>query len=292
MATILKRIPLKSIIGSVYQPRLQEDRQLRPLAACIRVNGLRTPPAVLKDDKKKETYHMVSGHRRRAALLLLLKQGVKSLPSGHASITKGQVYVDVLIGNVSRKEAAFHGFIENINRKNLSPYEQAVTYKVFTEQLGYTRAEIIKRAQKSKQEVHYMISSLDPQNVPIKMIQSWQKEQLEKGHMKVLYRLRGNRTGQKQLYQKILKEKLSVRQAEFWYTQLAEKPDLPLENREFNVIKKRFLANAELKQLIDEKKLHLDQARDAQTVEIKASGVSDLRKVCELMVAALEGVPL
>ncbi len=242
----LKWIPLASIVGSIYQPRQQEDRELRRLAESIRLNGLLTSITVVttaaaatgkgkaKPNKAKPnkagaaTYLMRSGHRRKKAMELLLKRGVTSVPPGHARIEGDQAFFQALVcDDVTAKEATIAALIDNLEREPLTPYEQACALRTLVEEKQIDRQDLARRAQIHPDTVDYMIAALDPKNLPLPMIKSWKQGRLDMGHVRALIRLRTYKKRQKQLYSKILKENLSVTEARFWCNRLLDKGDIP-----------------------------------------------------------------
>jgi hypothetical protein len=137
-----------------------------------------------------------------------------------------------------------------------------------------------------------MISALDPRNLPPAMIKSWKEQRLQFGHVKVLYRLRDERELQKKLYQKILKEKLTSKDAEFFCTYWMNPSKLPLEHREYKLIKTRFLADPLLKQLIENKQARLDISTFGGKLELRVDGAEGLRAAAEAILRSLEGLNL
>jgi ParB family transcriptional regulator, chromosome partitioning protein len=290
-----KWIPLASVVGSVYQPRLQEDRGLDDLTESIRVNGLLVPLIVLQvptSSSNAPTYLMRSGHRRRAALLSLQK-GATSLPQGHARIQTGEVQVQAVIrDDMTKQEAACAALIDNLERQDLSPYEQACAIKHLAVKMKIPRAELAKRAQTPPDTVDYMIAALDPKNLPIKMIHSWQQRLLEMGHVRLLVRLREQPKQQKQLYTKILKERLSVAQASFWCNRLLDKLEHPLEDREHNLVSERLTNSPLLKELIDNKQLNWDHSKRGGKLILDVEGADNIRKACLEIASVLKGLKL
>jgi hypothetical protein len=81
----------------------------------------------------------VSADHGYEALRILLKKGLKKLPDGEARIQGGKMKVRALVlDGLPMKEALLTGFIENFERMDLSPYEQADCYKDFVESKGFS----------------------------------------------------------------------------------------------------------------------------------------------------------
>jgi len=79
-----------------------------------------------------------------------------------------------------------------------------------------------------------MIAALDGKSLTPAMIKSWKERRLGDKHVTTLFRLRADRKAQLQLYNKIIKERLSSRDAEFWCNQLMNPSDKRLDRRRPN----------------------------------------------------------
>jgi ParB-like chromosome segregation protein Spo0J len=305
--TTLKWIPVSAVVDTVLQPRLQEDRGLDSLTESILQGGMDTPIIALRAPRTKtnkktnkktkldpdQLYLMRSGHRRRAALLTLVKRGVAELPAGFARIEGGEAHVQaVIVDNVTDEEAAIAALIDNVEREPLTPYEQACALKKLAEERKIDRDDLARRVGIHSDTVDYMIAALDPRNLPPKMIQSWKQGQLVMGHVQALIRLRGYKQRQKQLYTKIIKERLSVTEARFWCTRLLDKGDIPLERRTNVLMAERFLGSPKLKALIDSKQLNVRPSVHGDQVTIKVDGTREMREACLAIAAALKGLDL
>lgn len=308
----LKWISVSSVIGTVLQPRLQEDRELDGLTESILQGGMNTPVTVLrppasskpagKATTKKKTgarakpgqlYLMRSGHRRRAAVLKLVKRGIQKLPPGHARVVKGEAHLEaVIVDGATGQEQAVAALIDNVEREPLTPYEQACAVKKLAEELKVDRDDLARRVRIHPDSVDYMIAALSPKNLTLKMIQSWKEQQLVLGHIQTLMRLKAYRPRQKKLYTKIIKEQLTVTQARFWCNQLLEQGDIPLERRTNVLIAERLLNNPLLRELIENKQLNVADSVHGDQVTIKVDGPKKLREAFLAGAAALKGLDL
>jgi ParB family transcriptional regulator, chromosome partitioning protein len=298
---VLKWIPLGSIVGSAFQPRLQEDRELNRLIASIQGSGLVIPIIVLlvakaqtkaqaKAKASGPTYLMRSGHRRKAALERLAKQGVAALPRGHARIVDGEVQIQALIcDNMTDDEAAVAALIDNLEREALTPYEQARALKRLAEKNKIPREELASQTGISPNRVDYMIAALDPHNLTPAMIKSWKQRQLEMGHVRTLFRLREQPKAQKQLYQKILKMNLAVADAEYYCTQLLNPEDLRLDQRELEILKQQLASSKALTELIENKQLRVLPSRTGQKLQIDIQGITELRSAAREILRVTKG---
>lgn len=282
----LDAIPLETITGSVYQPRLQEDCELRGLMRSIEENGLRVPIIV---QPAGAGFHVVCGHRRVKALAGLLKQGKKGLPAGEAAIQSGALTVNALVlGPLPRLEAALTGFIENDERLDLSPYEKAVCFKAFIDEMGISRDDLARRVHVNRETLDYMVAALSSKNLSAKMIGSWKERKLSLAHVATLYRLRKHRERQQELYQMILARQLTARDAEFWCNQLLDSPDKPLADREYDRLEQRLVAVPQLKSYIDNKWLRLGRSSRGERLDLRFESVAELRDVLGRILASLK----
>lgn len=127
---MLKRIPLNRIHRNPEQPRQHFDvAALEELAASIAENGLQQPITVRPDPNEPGTYMVVAGERRFRAHLILQERGVLDRVLCHVrSMGDEQMHVEAIL--------------ENLQRVNVSPLEEAVAYDRMIREYGYTPATL------------------------------------------------------------------------------------------------------------------------------------------------------
>ncbi len=130
----IKYIPVGNIIPNKDQPRKNfNDEQLKELALSIEKNGVLQPILVRKDKNNPVMFEIIAGERRwRAATLA----GISEIPA--------------VIKDLSDKETFEIGLIENLQRENLSPIEEANGYKKLMTSFDYTQEDISKIINKSR----------------------------------------------------------------------------------------------------------------------------------------------
>jgi ParB family chromosome partitioning protein len=173
------------------QPRKNFDEDaLQELADSIKQFGLLQP--ILVQDRK-DYYEIIAGERRwRAAKLAGLKE------------------VPVIIRNYSKQEIVEISLIENIQREDLNPIEEAQAYKRLLEEFNLKQDEVAERVSKSRAAVTNSIRLLKlSENVQQMVID----EMISTGHARALLGV-DNPDEQYSLAQKIFDEKLSVRDVE------------------------------------------------------------------------------
>ncbi len=183
--------PIEKIRPNPLQPRVSIDEKLlKGLADSIREKGLIQPLVVSEEEG---SYQIIAGERRwRAAQLA----GVKKVP--------------VIIKDYTPDEALEVALIENIQREDLNPIEEAMAYKRMVEELGYSQAKVAKRVGKDRSTVANMIRLL---NLPKAIQEDILEGRLTTGHAKAILMLE-DEEAQKRLRDQIVKGGLSVRQAE------------------------------------------------------------------------------
>lgn len=132
----IQNIPLEQIRMNPYQPRKEFDEdKIIELAESIRIHGLFTP--VLLSRSTVKGYDLVAGERRYRAHQLL---GLSSIPA--------------IIRELTPTEMMEIALLENIQREDLSPIEEAQAYKQLLEFCKYTQETLAKRMGKSKAAIN------------------------------------------------------------------------------------------------------------------------------------------
>lgn len=173
------------------QPRKQVDEgALEELAASIREKGVLQPLIVRP---KGEGYEIVAGERRwRAAL----RAGLKAVP--------------VIVKEVSDLEALELALVENLQRQDLNPLEEAEAYRTLIEEFGYTQEEVARRVGKDRSSVANALRLL---KLPEEVKEALKEGRITAGHARAILSA-GSRDAQLSLLRRILREGMSVRDAE------------------------------------------------------------------------------
>ena len=184
-------IKLTSIEPNRTQPRKNFDEDsLTELAESIKQYGVLQPLLV---SKKKDYYEIIAGERRwRAAKLAGLKE------------------VPVIIKELNDQERVEISLIENIQREDLNPIEEAQAYKRLLDEFSLKQDEVAERVSKSRTAV---TNSMRLLKLDEKVQQMLIDEMISAGHARALLALPSNEK-QAELAMKIFDEKLSVRETE------------------------------------------------------------------------------
>ena len=184
-------IELENIEVNPYQPRTYFDEEsLRELASSIKELGVIHPITVRKIDDK---FQLVSGERRFRASKLI---GNKSIPA--------------YIRTANDQEMLEMALVENIQRKNLDPIEVALSYQRLIDEIQLTQEELSVRVGKKRSTVtnYLRLLKLDP------ILQTGIRDGfISMGHGRALINIK-SASDQLGIYEKILLDKLSVRQTE------------------------------------------------------------------------------
>jgi ParB family chromosome partitioning protein len=185
-------IELNLIDVNPYQPRTYFDEEsLRELASSIKELGVIQPITVRKLDGNK--FQLVSGERRFRASKLI-----------------GNSTVPAYIRLANDQEMLEMALVENIQRKNLDPIEVALSYQRLIDEIKLTQEELSTRVGKKRSTVtnYLRLLKLDP------ILQTGMRDGfISMGHGRAIINVESSED-QLNIYEKILREKLSVRQTE------------------------------------------------------------------------------
>ena len=187
----LRQLPVSSIRKGRYQPRTRMDEEsLQELAASISAQGIIQP--LLVRETAGGAYELIAGERRwRAAQLA------------------GLVEVPAVIRRVPDEAALAVGLIENIQRENLSPIEEATGLKRLLDEFGLTHQQVAEAVGRSRVAVSNLLRllKLDPG-----VREHLDAGHIEAGHARAILGLPREQQGL--AAQAVMQRRLSVRQAE------------------------------------------------------------------------------
>ena len=241
------------------QPRKNFDEDaLQELADSIKQFGLLQP--ILVQDRK-DHYEIIAGERRwRAAKLA----GLKDVP--------------VIIKNYTEQEIVEIALIENIQREDLNPIEEAQAYKRLLTEFNLKQDEVAERVSKSRAAVTNSIRLLKLSNEVQQMVI---EEMISTGHARALLAI-DNPEEQYNLAQKIFDEKLSVRDVEKMVKNL-HKPAKPkkMDDKALQAIYQDI--EEKLKQKLSTKVVVSSKGDGAGKIEIEFYNHDDLDRLLEMI---------
>jgi len=191
---------IKDITPNPEQPRKSFDRQsLDELASSIDRHGIIQPLVV---SPKNDKYILVAGERRwRAAQI----SGLEKVP--------------VIVRDRKELEQLEIALIENVQRVDLTPLEQAVSIEKLHHQFSFSYQQIAKRLGKAHSTVHNIVRLIQ---LPEKARQALANNQITEGHARSILALKGNIEKQEELLERIIKNQWTVRQAEQFVTSVKQ----------------------------------------------------------------------
>tara|TARA_B100000579_G_scaffold68012_1_gene51019 strand:- start:443 stop:1288 length:846 start_codon:yes stop_codon:yes gene_type:complete len=185
------KLLISSIIRNKYQPRKKfEKESLDELTNSIRERGIIQPIVVRKSKDHSNKYEIIAGERR---WLAAQNAGLHEVP-----------VVAIEADDLKSLEFAI---VENVQRSDLNPIEEALGYKKLIDEFNYDQEKVAKFIGKSRAHITNCIRLL---SLPNEIISFIEEEKLSQGHAKVLVGLENSIF----IAKKIIEKKLSVRQSE------------------------------------------------------------------------------
>ena len=254
----LAEIPISQIQPNPYQPRKTfNEASIEELARSVRQHGIVQPLVVTRHGDR---FKLIAGERRfRAAQ----RAGLSTVP----------VVVKEMMGEGDALQIAL---IENIQREDLNPIEEAQAYHQLHEEFGLTQEEIARRVGKERSTVANFLRLIKlPDNVK-KLLASGQ---LSMGHARALLAVESSRK-QEQLADRVVKRNLNVRQTEMLASESSPKAGEKKEKE-----KDVHTRDAEEKlQRALRTKVEIDRKRRGGVIHVRFASEEDLiRLVDELM---------
>jgi ParB family chromosome partitioning protein len=258
------RISIRSIKPNPHQPRQKFDETaLEELTASIKEKGILTPITVQKVGNQ---FILIAGERRLRASK---KAGLKKIPA----------YIIEVADDAEMIEMAL---IENIQRENLNPIEEAEAYIYLNNRFKLSQEKIAKSVGKKRATIS---NSLRLLTLPREIKESIRNGRLSAGHGRAILMMKTHNS-MIGLWKKIIKGKMSVRAAEDW---AKEKTSKKLELRK-KVIRK---VSPQIKRLENElisilgTKVRIIYKRGSGSIEVSYFSDDDLERITE-MIRSLE----
>ena len=185
------KIPISSIVPNKFQPRkIFEKDSLYELSNSIKERGIIQPLVVRKSKNESNKYELIAGERR-----------------WQAAQTAGLNEVPVIVLDADNLKSLELAIVENVQRKDLNPIEEANGYKSLIDEFSYDQEKVSKFIGKSRSHVANYLRLL---TLPEEVIKLISENKISHGHAKVLVGLNNSQV----IAKKIVSKKLSVRQTE------------------------------------------------------------------------------
>ena len=195
-----------------YQPRkIFDEANLNDLTNSIKERGILQPIVVRKSNDERSKYEIIAGERR---WLAAQRAGLHNVP--------------VVVTEANDLKALEFAIVENIQRHDLSPLEEAQGYKRLIDDFSYDQEKVSKFVGKSRSHITNALRLL---SLPVEVIKLIEDKKLTAGHAKILVGLENAIF----VANKIIEKKLSVRQAENLVRIFKNKKQKPTNNKDANI---------------------------------------------------------
>ena len=249
------QLPVVDLIPNKYQPRkIFDESNLEDLTNSIKERGIIQPIIVRKSNDDKTKYEIIAGERR---WLAAQKAGLYNVP--------------VVITVADDLKSLEFAIVENVQRHDLNPFEEAQGYKRLIDEFNYDQEKVSKFIGKSRS---YITNSLRLLTLPEEVIKLIEGRKLTFGHAKILVGLE-NVTF---IANKIIEKKLSVRQTENFVKLIKAKnkknvfADVNIRDLEQSIIEKIGL-NVSIK----------NNKRNQGSITFSFKGLDQLNKIIQII---------
>ena len=207
------QLPVSDLIPNKYQPRKNFDEaNLEDLTNSIKERGMIQPIIVRKSKNENSKFEIIAGERR---WLAAQRAGFHNVP--------------VVITEADDLKSLEFAIVENVQRHDLNPLEEAQGYKRLIDEFSYDQDKVSKFIGKSRS---YITNSLRILTLPAEVIKLIETQKLTTGHAKILVGLENASF----VANKIIEKKLSVRQAENFVQLFKKKRQKSKITKDTNII--------------------------------------------------------
>ena len=206
------QLSISDLIPNKYQPRkIFDEDNLNDLTNSIKERGILQPIIVRKSNDDKSKFEIIAGERR---WLAAQKAGLHTVP--------------VVITEADDLKSLEFAIVENVQRHDLNPLEEAQGYKRLIDEFNYDQEKVSKFIGKSRSHI---TNSLRLLTLPLEVIKLIETQKLTAGHAKILVGLENSSF----VANKIVEKKLSVRQAESFVKIFKNKRQKPNNLKDANI---------------------------------------------------------
>ena len=206
------QLSISDLIPNKYQPRkIFDEDNLNDLTNSIKERGILQPIIVRKSNDDKYKFEIIAGERR---WLAAQKAGLHTVP--------------VVITEADDLKSLEFAIVENVQRHDLNPLEEAQGYKRLIDEFNYDQEKVSKFIGKSRSHI---TNSLRLLTLPLDVIKLIEIQKLTAGHAKILVGLENSSF----VANKIVEKKLSVRQAENFVKIFKNKRQKPNNVKDANI---------------------------------------------------------
>ncbi|MDB4827911.1 ParB/RepB/Spo0J family partition protein [Candidatus Pelagibacter sp.] len=207
------QLPITDLIPNKYQPRKNfDEKNLEDLTNSLKERGMIQPIIVRKSNNENLKFEIIAGERR---WLAAQRAGIHNVP--------------VVITEADDLKSLEFAIVENVQRHDLNPLEEAQGYKRLIDEFSYDQEKVSKFIGKSRS---YITNSLRILTLPPEVIKLIESQKLSTGHAKILVGL----DNASFVANKIIENKLSVRQAENFVQLFKKKKQKSKIKKDTNII--------------------------------------------------------
>lgn len=258
----LRQISVDDISPNPHQPRQNIDAEaLAELAASIKAHGVIQPLIVTADPQQPGRYVLVAGERRWQAARLA---GLSTVPA--------------IVQEVTPQQQLELALVENIQRADLNPLEEAAAYQQLMDRFGLTQQEIADRVGRGRVSVANALRLL---RLPDFVKTVLAAGQISEGHARALLGLEEDLEAMKLVLKRIISQRLSVRQTEELVRRLSTSPASPKATR--TVPPETRALEAEFARSLGTK-VSLSRSKKGGRLTIHFYSEEDLQRLYELLV--------
>ncbi len=207
------QLPISDLVPNKYQPRkIFNESNLEELTNSIKERGIIQPIIVRKSNDDKFKYEIIAGERR---WLAAQRAGLHNVP--------------VVITEADDLKSLEFAIVENVQRNDLNPLEEALGYRRLIDEFSYDQEKVSKFIGKSRS---YIANALRILTLPDDVIKLIETQKLTTGHAKILVGLENASF----VARKVIEKKLSVRQAENFVLLFKNKKRSSKNTKDTNII--------------------------------------------------------
>ncbi len=246
------QIPLDKIVPNPEQPRKEFSHQeLEDLIASIKKHGILQPITVT--ERLDGGYELIAGERRfRSAKVI----GLPTIPA--------------LVRKATEQEKLELALIENIQRQDLNPIEEAFAYRRLTEEFGLTQEQVAEQVGKNRSTVANIIRLLD---LPQPIQKALMDKKLSMGKARALLGL-ASEAEQLQMFRSMMGETMNVRQVEAAVSKKMDPSRKGSMRRDPNIV-----AQEELLAERFGTKVHISQKGEKGAITIEYYSIEELKRI-------------
>ncbi len=243
----IDNISVDLIVKNKNQPRSKFDKKsLKELAESIKEKGVLQPILVRAQGEK---YEIIAGERRFLAAKMANLE-----------------YIPAIVKELGDEESAEIALIENLQRENLNPVEEALAYKGLMDKFGYTQETLAKKVGKERTTISNTIRLL---SLPDEIIEMLKNGDLSAGHARAILSLSDN-SSRLEMAKKIKSKKMSVRDAE-----KAAKKENGTDSNNLHKYEEK------LRKILNDSKVKIALKKGMGKIEIRFKSEEELNKIFE-----------